>query len=234
MIMGLNFESITGTDKTISEIFPYADGMTKGNATSSADQIQIMREDGGYNTYFLCNGKAGKATVTDGDGKWVKNGATSITSDTITNGTAFWYVSKAFLDNPETTPYNITVSGQVLSAAFAERDIAMTYTMIASPYPCDIPLNDGVMVSEGATKGNATSSADQIQIMREDGGYNTYFLCNGKAGKATIADGDGKWVKNGTTVVSTDSFPAGGGAWFVSVTADAKVKFTGPNMKTEE
>ena len=98
----------------------------------------------------------------------------------------------------------------------------------------DKTISDVFPYAEGMTKGNATSTADQIQIMREDGGYNTYFLCNGKAGKATVTDGDGKWVKNGTTVVSTDKFPAGGGAWFVSVSADAKVKFAGPTAKTEE
>ena len=38
----------------INSVLPYTEGMTKGAATSTADQIQVMREDGGYNTYFMC------------------------------------------------------------------------------------------------------------------------------------------------------------------------------------
>ena len=231
-ILAINFKNVDGTDSMpINSVLPYTEGMTKGNATSSADQIQVMREDGGYNIYFMCNGSAGKATVTDGDGKWVKDGQSTVTEDTIANGSAFWYVSKTYNANASATPYNITVAGSVEMASTSSRDIAQSYMLLANPYPCEVPLNDGVKVTSGATKGNATSSADQIQIMREDGGYNIYFLSNGSAGKATVTNGDGKWVKDGESAVTPDTFPANRGGWFISKGGNATVEFTSPITK---
>ena len=231
-ILAINFKNVDGTDSMpINSVLPYTEGMTKGAATSTADQIQVMREDGGYNTYFMCNGLAGKATVAGGDGKWVKSGQIVVTEDSIANGSAFWYVSKTFNANPAAAPYNITVAGSVEMAATSSRDIAQSYMLIANPYPCEVPLNDGVQVTSGATKGAATTTADQIQIMREDGGYNTYFLCNGLAGKATVTNGDGKWVKSGEIVTTTDKFPAGRGGWFISKGGNATVEFTSPITK---
>ena len=212
----------------INDVFPFTTGMTKSNGSSAADNIQIMNDDGGYSIYFLCNGKAGKGTVEGGDGKWVKDGESAVTTDTIKNGTAFWYVSKAFIDNASATPYTINVAGQVLMASESSREIAQQYMLVANPYPCDVPLNNGVQVTKGATKSNGSSAADNIQIMNADGGYSIYFLCNGKAGKATVEGGDGKWVKDGETVVTTDTFPAGRGGWFVSKSGDTTVKFVSP------
>ena len=228
-ILAINFKNVSGADSMpINSVLPYSEGMTKGNATSTADQIQVMREDGGYNIYFMSNGSAGKAAVTNGDGKWVKDGQIVVTEDSIANGSAFWYVSKSFNSNPSATPYNIVVAGSVEMASTSSRDIAQQYMLLANPYPCEIPLNDGVQVKSGATKGNATSSADQIQIMREDGGYNIYFLSNGSAGKATVTNGDGKWVKDGEIVTTTDKFPVGRGGWFISKGGSATVEFTSP------
>jgi len=209
-ILGIPFTGTTGTAMSIQDAIPYCAGMTKGAAASAADSIQIMDADGNYIDYFMCNGKAGKATVDGGDGKWVKSGEFAVSTATMPAGTPFWYVSKNY-----TTPYTITVAGQVLSTDSSQTPLNVTYQLIANPYPCDLPLNNGVPYIEGMTKGAAASAADSIQIMDDSGNYVDYFMCNGKSGKATVDGGDGKWVKSGEFAVTTDALPAGKGAWFV-------------------
>ena len=123
---------------------------------------------------------------------------------------AFWYVRQN-----ENTPLTLTVAGQVCTLASSSKDIAMQYTHIANPYPTDLPLNNGIPYVSGMTKGANTSEADQIQIQTSTGGYTTYYMSNGKNAKGQdVANLDGKWAKGGTTVATTDSIPAGKGAWF--------------------
>ena len=209
-ILGIPFTGTTGAAMSIQDAVPYSAGMTKGAASTAADAIQIMDSEGNYVDYFMCNGKAGKATVDGGDGKWVKSGEVTVSTATMPAGTPFWYVSKNY-----STPYTITVAGQVLSTDSSQTPLNVTYQLIANPYPCDLPLNNGIPYVEGMTKGAASTAADSVQIMDNDGNYVDYFMCNGKAGKATVSGGDGKWVKSGEVAVTTDALPAGKGAWFV-------------------
>jgi len=69
--MSVNFTKPDGSAMTINEAFPYVEGMTKG-AIGAGDEIQIQNATGGYDTYYMSNGKAGKATY-DTVGKWVAN-----------------------------------------------------------------------------------------------------------------------------------------------------------------
>ena len=76
-------------------------------------------------------------------------------------------------------------------------------------------LNDAVPYVTGMTKGANANDADQIQIQTSTGGYTTYYMSNGKNAKGTAVTGlEGKWAKGGTYVPTTDSIPAGKGAWF--------------------
>ena len=213
-ILGIPFTGTTGSAMSIQDAVPYCEGMTKGNATTTADTIQIMDSAGSYDVYFLCNGKKAKATIDGGDGKWVKSDEAVVSTATMPAGTPFWYVSKNYA-----TPYTITVAGQVLSTSPEVPPPNVTYQLIANPYPCDLPLNDSIPYAEGMTKGNATTTADTIQIMDNAGSYDVYFLCNGKKAKATIENGDGKWVKSDESVVTTASMPAGKGGWYVRQSA---------------
>ena len=183
-----------------------------------------MQDDGSYKIYYMSNGKVGKATY-DTAGKWVcTEDTTTAATDTIASGTAFWFVSK----KGATTPYNITVAGQVLATTSETKDIDQTYMLVASPYPIALPFNDNVVIAEGATSGSASSVADSIQVMQDDGSYKIYYMSNGKAGKATF-DTAGKWVcTDDVTQATTDTFPVGKGAWFVSKNASAKLKFVNP------
>ena len=203
--------------------------MTQGSSNETGDNIQVMQADGSYKIYYLSNGKVGKKTY-DTVGKWVDlENKTVATTDTIKSGTAFWYISQ----NGATTPYNITVAGKVLATTSDTMDIAQTYMLVASPYPVAIPLNDGVVIEEGATQGSSNENGDNLQIFQDDGSYKIYYLSNGKVGKKTY-DTVGKWVDlENKTVATTDTFPVGKGAWFVSQSASARLKFVNPTATAE-
>ena len=214
---------------SIQAAIPYVDGMTQGASDATADNIQVMQDDGSYKVYYMSNGKVGKKTY-DTVGKWVcTDDKTVATTDTIASGTAFWYVSQ----NGATTPYTITVAGQVLATSYDTKDISQTYMLVASPYPVAIPLNDSVVITAGATQGASDATADNIQVMQDDGSYKVYYMSNGKVGKKTY-DTVGKWVcTDDKTVATTDTFPVGKGAWFVSQNASATLKFVNPTASAE-
>ncbi len=214
-IIGVNFTAPDGTALSIQDAIKYTDGMTKGNATSNADQIQVMDSDENYVTYFLSNGKSGRNTVEGADGKWIRSGTAVISDATLPAGTAFWYVPAKTEEAINASPFEITVAGGVLATASTAKDIHVTYQHIANPYAADLPLNNCIPYVEGMTKGNATSNADQIQVMEADGTYTTYFLSNGKSGRNTVEGADGKWIKSGTAVIADGVIPAGRAAWFV-------------------
>jgi hypothetical protein len=70
----------------------------------------------------------------------------------------------------------------------------------------------------GLNKGATSAVADNISVLG-DAGYTTYYLSNGVFGKITNPDANGKWVKSGETVATTDTIPVGGAFWFISQTA---------------
>ena len=215
-ILGIPFTGTTGAAMSIQDAVPYCEGMTKGNGSGAADSIQIMDSEGNYDVYFMCNGYRAKAAISGGDGKWVKtDGSAVVSAATMPAGTPFWFVSKNY-----STPYTITVAGQVLSTSSEQTPLNVTYQLIANPYPCDLPLNNGIPYVEGMVKGNGSGAADSIQIMDADGNYDVYFMCNGYRAKAAVSGGDGKWVKtDGSAVVSDAVLPAGKGGWFVRKSA---------------
>ena len=214
---------------SIQSAIPYVDGMTTGASNETADNIQVMQDDGTYKIYYMSNGKVGKKTY-DTVGKWVStDNKTIATADTIKSGTAFWFVSQ----NGATTPYTITVAGQVLATTSETREIDQTYMLVASPYPAEVAFNDGVVITEGATQGASNDTADSIQVMQDDGTYKIYYMSNGKVGKKTY-DTVGKWVcTDDKTVATSDKFPVGKGAWFVSKSSSAKLKFINPIATVE-
>ena len=228
-ILAVNFEDVAGGAMSIQSAIPYADGMTKGASSVTADNLQIMQEDGSYKIYYMSNGKVGKTNY-DTVGKWVDmDDKTQPATATIKSGTAFWYQSQNYA-----TPYTITVAGQVLATTSDTKEINQTYMLVASPYPVAVPLNDSVVVEEGVTTGASSVTADNLQIMQDDGSYKIYYMSNGKVGKTTY-DTVGKWVDmDDKTVATTATFPVGKGAWFVSQNASAKLKFINPTATPAE
>ena len=210
-ILGVNFTGIGGEAMSINEAVPYVEGMTKGDSTKSADQIQIQNGLGGYTAYYMSNGNDAKGKpVTGLEGKWSLGGKYAPSTDKIPSGTAFWYCRKTF-----TEPLTLTVAGEVSKLASSDKEIKESWVHIANPYPTDLPLNDGIPFVEGMTKGDSTKSADQIQIQNGSGGYTAYYMSNGNDAKGKPVTGlEGKWSLGGKYAPTTDKLPAGKGAWF--------------------
>ena len=228
-LLTVNFKSTSDEALTINEAFPYAEGMTAAKGYTAADNIQVMREDGGYDTYFLSNGDYSKSShSTELENKWAKAGSSVVSEDKLAPGATFWYVSRGAASG---SSHTITTAGQVSNAESETYTINKTYTLIGCPYPVEVALNGGIEV-EGATAAKGYTAADNIQIMRQDGGYDTYFLSNGDYSKSSHStELENKWAKAGTSVVTTDKFPVGGGAWYVSRSKSGSIKFLNPIAK---
>lgn len=229
-IMACNFQNVDGGELPINTAFPYSEGMQKGNGIGTGDNLQVMTESGGYTTYYMSNGKNAKSQTVEGlEGKWAKGGQYTPTTDTIGAGKAFWYISQGHIADSEKAPFTIQVAGQVMTQTAPSREIAASYMIIGSPYPVDVPLNGGV-IATGAAKGNGIGTGDNIQIMNAAGGYDTYYMSNGKNAKSQTVEGlEGKWAKGGQYTPTTAVFPAGGAAWYVRKGTDpVSVQFVNP------
>ena len=98
-IIAANFEAVGGGAIAIQDAFPYSDGMTKGNTTATADVLQIQNAVGGYDTYYLSNGKNAKgATVAGLDGKWAAMATFTPTTAAIPVGAGAWYLRRGSTD----------------------------------------------------------------------------------------------------------------------------------------
>lgn len=206
-IMSVNFTKPDGTAMTINEAFPYVAGMTQGTS-GAGDEINIQNAEGGYDTYYMSNGKVGKATY-DTVGKWVADAdSTKAATVALPPGTAFWYKAQNYA-----TPFNVTVAGGIITDASKTISIERTWTHIANPYPVPLNLNESIGYVEGMTQGTS-GAGDEINIQNAEGGYDTYYMSNGKVGKATY-DTVGKWVADAdSTQAANASIPVGKGAWY--------------------
>ena len=228
-LLSVNFDKVAGGALDIQEAFPYCTGMTKGLTVDSGDNIQIMTSDGGYDIYFLSNGHYGKGGASYDealDGKWSAPGSNAAATRELASGTTFWYLSR----NGATTPFTMTVAGAVNNSESETYTINKAYTLIGCPYPCDVAINGGIEVT-GGTKGLSVDSGDNIQIMNDAGGYDIYFLSNGHYGKGGASYDealDGKWSAPGSNAATTDSFPSGKGAFYLSRSKSGSVKFNSP------
>ena len=226
-VLAVNFNGIGGEAMSLNDAVPYVAGMTKGNSATTADTIQIQTADGGYTTYYLSNGKNAKGGTVEGlEGKWAKGAAITPTTDSIPAGTAFWYIR----NSTDAGTLNLTIAGEANALPSSAEAVDLTYKLIANPYPADIPLNGGIPYVEGMTKGNSATVADTIQIQTEVGGYDTYYLSNGKNAKGGTVEGlEGKWAKGAAITPTTDAIPVGKGAWYIRKgTTDFAITVTRP------
>ena len=231
-ILAVNFAPVDGSDSiSLQELFPYTEGngMTAGGSSSAADSVQIMQDDGSLKAYHLSNGKVGRKTYEELVGKWAYNDETTPSAVKIKNGQAFWYISQ----NGETTPYTLTIAGQVAMTTSETLSLNKVYNHIGSPYPVDIPLNGYVVVS-GGTQGGSSAAADNIQVYQDDGSLKAYHLSNGKVGRKTYEELVGKWAYNDETTPTTAVIPVGKGAWFISQNGASTVEIKNPTATTAE
>jgi len=235
-LLTVNFDAADGTALTVQEAFPYCNGMTEAKVSDYADNIQVMNADGGYNIYFMWNGASGKSGAADPTKRgWSKAGDTALTTDTLPKGSTMWYQSRAAKYDNSTTHYNLTVAGAVSLAEKYDYTLDKEYTLVGNPFPVEIPLNSGVVLTE-PTMAKVSDYADNVQVMNEAGGYDIYFMWNGASGKSGSADPTKQgWSKAGDTAQTTDNFPVGRGAWFQArnPSATAKLRFVNPVGKSE-
>ncbi len=227
-IMACNFQNVDGGELPINQAFPYVDSMTQGHDMSTGDNLQIMNDDGSYTIYYMANGKNAFGWPAGEAGKWAKDGTTEPTTDTIASGKAFWYISQGHIKDTKKAPFNIQIAGQVMSLSVPSRNLTAPFMIIGSPYPVDIPINGGIVVT-GATEGYDMGTGDNLQIMNNDGSYTIYYMANGKNAFGWPAGEAGKWAKDGTTEPTTDKFPAGAAAWYIRKGTDpVTVQFVNP------
>jgi len=228
-LLSVNFDDVSGGALDIQKAFPYCEGMTKGLTFANGDNIQIMTSDGSYETYFLSNGQYGKGGSSynaELDGKWSLMGNNAVAERGLTSGTTFFYLARG----GKSSPFTMTVAGAVSNSESETYVINKSYTLIGSPYACDVALNGGIEVT-GGTRGLTFANADNIQIMNNEGGYDTYFLSNGhygKGGSSYNEELDGKWSRMGENAATTDTFPSGKGAFYLSRSKEGTVKFNNP------
>ena len=211
-MIGLNFGQVgDGAALPIQEVVPGDQaGLNRGAGAGVADNIQVLG-DSGYTVYYLSNGVFGKNNKPEVNGKWVKSGENVATEDTIPVGGAFWFISQT----AATTPVTITLTGQVAQDASLSKTIKNGINMIASGFAYDIVLNaEGTGLNVG-TRGAGAGVADNIQVLSGTA-YTVYYLSNGVFGKNNKPEVDGKWVKSGENVATTDAIPAGASAWYIS------------------
>ena len=231
-LLTINFDAVDGSALTVQQAFPYCEGMTEAKIAASADNIQVMNADGGYDIYFMWNGATGKGAGTPDPTKrgWAKSGKTELTTDSLPKGATMWYQSRGAKYDDVTTQYNLTVAGAVSLAEKYEYTLDKEYTLVGNPFPVEIDLNGGVILTE-PTAAKIAASADNVQIMNDAGGYDIYFMWNGASGKGGTPDPEKQgWAKSGKTEQTTDKFPVGRGAWFQArnPSATAKLRFVNP------
>ena len=99
-LLTVNFDAANGSALTVQEAFPYCDGMTEAKVVGSADNIQVMNAEGGYDIYFMWNGASGKTGTPDPTKQgWAKTGTTSQTTDNFPVGRGAWFQAR----NPSST-----------------------------------------------------------------------------------------------------------------------------------
>lgn len=233
-ILGCNFKNADNTVYAISNFIPYVEGMVTAKTQVGADQIQVRQPDSTYKVYFMCNGVYGKKNTYDAslDKQWVRaDDLAVVTSDTIANGTGFWFI------RPTETfePITITIAGGVETLDVSTKVLEQQYNIVANPYPVDMPVTN-IPYATGMTTAKTQVGADQIQVRQADSTYKIYFMCNGVYGKKNTYDEalDKKWVRaDDLAVVTPDTIPAGAGFWYIKAdpSADITLSFTSPMNK---
>jgi len=228
-ILGCNFKNADNSVYAISNFIPYVSGMVTAKAATGADQIQVRQPDTTYKIYFMCNGYYGKGAGTyypNLDQQWVSASTPgSVTTDTISNGTGFWFIRPTASFEPIT----LTVAGGVETLDVSTKTLEQQYNIIANPYPVDLPVTN-IPYASGMVTAKAATGADQIQVRQPDTTYKIYFMCNGYYGKGAgtyYPNLDQQWVAAAAPgSVTTDTIPAGAGFWYIKGNASADVTLT--------
>lgn len=139
---------------------------------------------------------------------WTEVGADKPADDLIPPGTAFFIYK--MMNTGE-----ISVSGKVLDAPSVEVPVSTGLTLVANPYPTELPINS--ITGENLNAHSSNIRADKIMVPDySSAGYITYVL---------RPEG---WVKDGETEPTKDTIDIGKGFFFSRMFSPTKLIFTRP------
>ena len=171
-----------------------------GENESMSDNLQVWTGST-YTTYYFGNWGTGD----EYDNQWYEFGNDAEpTLDEIPAGNGAWF------KNYTGSQKQVTISGQV-GTNDVQVTVGATWTMLAYPYPADLPLNGVVdWASAGVTGGENESMSDNIQLWVGTT-YKTYYFGNWGTGD----EYDDKWYEFGNDAEPTqDVIPAGTAVWY--------------------
>jgi len=216
-MIGVNFGAVGGASIPVKDLFTGT--FLGGTGLGDADQILVWSVEAGYTGYYYTDFGAG---FEEFNNKWFKDGEYTETTDVVQPGQACWLLRKS------SAASDVTVAGEVLTSnvvASVEFDLlANDYTMIASPYPVDIPIANGFTVP-GLIGGTGLGDADQILVWSVGAGYTGYYYTDFGAG---FEEFNNKWFKDGEYTETTDVIPAGAGFWFLNKGAAKTLTIASP------
>ena len=192
-----------GTDSTagLNDLFAKQEEViTGGENDSLSDNLQVWT-GASYATYYFGDWGNGD----EYDNQWYEFGNDAEpTEDNIPSGNGAWF------KNYSGAAKEVTVSGEV-SAEDKSVAIGAAWTMLAYPYPADLPLNGSVdWAAAGATGGENDSLADNIQLWTGST-YKTYYFGDWGNGD----EYDNQWYEFGNDAEPTDDvIPAGTAVWY--------------------
>ena len=147
----------------------------------TAPQIQIINAKGTYDIYYYLS----DAYVVEGDNAGARvegwsNDVGEYADVKLTSGTAFWLKTNGASDQ------NI-VSGAVCGEDSVDVKIPQSsFKLVANAFPMVLELNgpnvscDGIAEIEFDDEDLFLTTAPQVQVQKENGGYDVYYyLCNG-------------------------------------------------------
>ena len=223
LILTAPFNNLYAGEKVINGLIGGVEGVDYDDDNLwriTAAQIQVPSEKGGYKTYFYLNdGWVSKDVYKPG---WCDNFG-NIADDAITPMLGFWFKS---------VPGAATAkcSGNVPTNRQASISSPAVFALRGNAFPAPIELNSEsmTMTAEGIngvdydTDNIWRTTAPQIQVPSEKGGYKTYFYLNdGWVSEGVYKPG---WCDAFGNIVA-DVIKTGQGFWTKGVTGPFKLVF---------
>ncbi len=169
-----------------------------GDSLVNSDNVYLYVPGEGYKNYFFA-GDVGDPTF---NYKWIDHDTTTVATNIIPPGTAFWYRNRLGTTN------EVMFSGDVVLDVSITNTIVEGLQLISFPYSCAADLNS--MALTNGLGGDSLVNSDNIYIYVPGVGYKNYFFA-GDVGDPAF---NYKWIDHDTTTVVTNDIPLDAGFWY--------------------
>ena len=181
--------------------------VTSGDGPTSSDNLQVWTGST-YTTYYFGNFNGEYGAQYDYVWYDANDDSGEPTQDWLPSGQGAWF------KNNTGSQKVVTVTGQVATNDVVV-SIGSSWTMLANPFPQDIPLNGDLVdwKAAGTTAGDSPTSSDNIQLWTGNT-YKTYYY--GNFGGEYGPEYDDVWydVNDDSGEPTTDSIPFGTAVWY--------------------